>query len=84
MMFFNDRVQVGYSHDWDSWIFWQKMNWRNFTWIYLNTEIMTPFKYVEISAALLGFHLEIDIFRKFGKSDESKSVEDMFNELEIK
>lgn len=51
MMFFNDRVQVGYSHDWDSWIFWQKMNWRNFTWIYLNTEIMTPFKYVEISVA---------------------------------
>lgn len=47
--------QVSIYHDWDSFIFWQPMNWRDFTVIALSGEV-SPNRWYEIHFAILGFH----------------------------
>lgn len=56
--------------DWDSFIFWQPMNWRDFCWCYLNTEIGST-KWLEFSIALLGFHFNFNWFRKYKEDDDN-------------
>jgi len=60
------RWSIGVYHDWDSFMFWQPMNWRNFTWFELSTETNSYLKYLELRFAILGFHIEIDWYRPIG------------------
>ena len=53
-----------FYNDWNSFAFWQPMNWRNFTWIYFYTEINDYSVYLEIHLALLGFHFNLYWWRK--------------------
>jgi hypothetical protein len=57
------KIEIEVYHDWDSLIFWQSMNWRNFTWIRIDTETNNYSKYLELDLALLGFHFNLDWFR---------------------
>lgn len=57
--------------DWDSLIFWQSMNWRNFTLIRIAGETNIYSKYFELEIALLGFHLEISWYREHGEEISS-------------
>jgi len=60
---------VGCHHDWDSFLFWQPKNWRNFTLIGINCEF-SGYKgdgWYEFNFALLGFHLNFTHTAKPGR-----------------
>ena len=57
------KMYFEFHHDWDSLMFWQGMNWRNFTLIKIQGEISTT-KIIELDLAFLGFHFNIDWYRK--------------------
>ena len=61
------KIEVFFRHDWDGFMFWQPMNWRNFTWFKIYTETNNYSKYLELSIAILGFHFELDWFRPHGE-----------------
>ena len=62
---FKHRFGFSFYHDWDSFIFWHRVNWRNFTFIYLYLETNNYSKWLEFNFALLGLHFSFDIYRKF-------------------
>jgi hypothetical protein len=49
------KPEFNFRSDWDSFAFWQPMNWREFTLIHIGGEI-GPNRWYEIHIALLGFH----------------------------
>lgn len=44
-----------FYHDWNSFIFWEPMNWRDFTLIHIGGEV-GPNRWYEFHIALFGFH----------------------------
>jgi hypothetical protein len=62
---------IDFHHDWDSLMFWQPMNWRNFTLIKIDGETNGYSKYLELEIVLLGFHLEINWYRGSGEKDDT-------------
>ena len=61
------KIEINFHHDWDSFMFWQPMNWRNFTWFKIHTETNNYSKYFELHITVLGFHFELDWFRPHGE-----------------
>ena len=57
------RFSFGFYSDWDSFIFWKPMNWRNFTFIHFYVEISCA-RILELDFAILGLHFNFDWFRK--------------------
>lgn len=62
------RFSVSFSSDWDSFIFWKSMNWRNFTLITLYFETNSYSHWLEIDAAFLGIHFSFNIHRRFDEN----------------
>lgn len=52
---------------WDSFKFWEKMNWRDFTVINLRFETNSYSKYLELEIAILGLNFNFDIYRPFSE-----------------
>ena len=50
---------------WDSFIFWHKMNWRNLTFINLTIETNCYSKYFELEFIILGLGFTFDWHRPF-------------------
>ena len=48
--------EFNFHHDWDSFIFWRRMNWRDFTFIHLSFET-GPNRWYDIQIAFLGLHI---------------------------
>ena len=47
--------EFSFYHDWDSFIFWRHMNWRDFTFIHLSFET-GPNRWYDVQIAFLGLH----------------------------
>lgn len=62
------NITIGFRHDYSS--FLPNVNWRDFTWIKLQTETNGYSKYLEIEASLLGFHFDFDWYRNLAKQEE--------------
>lgn len=60
----NTPTSFMFQSDWDSLFFWQRMNWRDFTFIYLHIETDNYTRYFGISFAILGLHFSFDWWRK--------------------
>ena len=74
------KIDGSFYHDWDSFIFWHGMNWRNFSFISLSFELM-PHNELTIRFALIGFHFEVWIrSTKFDKEMEDDR-NDFFKKL---
>lgn len=54
---------ASFDHDWDSFIFWQPISWRNFTFIEIEYEYTEYSVSHELNLALLGFHLQIRYYK---------------------
>jgi len=57
-----DHVDVDFSHDYDSFSF-KPMNWRDFAFVLLVIEY-SPSKWFQLSAALLGLHITLVVFKE--------------------
>ncbi len=60
------KFSIEFHHNWDSLMFWQPMNWRNFTLIKIEGETNGYSKYLELEVMILGVGFEINWYRAHG------------------
>lgn len=58
------RFTFSFHSDWDSFILWKPMNWRNFRFINLYIEHNCYSSWLELDFSLLGLNFDFNIWRK--------------------
>ena len=75
------KIDGNFGHDWDSFIFWHGMNWRNFTFIDLTFELQAS-EQLTIYFSLLGINTELNIMTDKYCEEMDKRRKELMNIFE--
>lgn len=81
---YSSQLGFYFHHDWDSFMFWKPLNWRNFTIIHLSIETNDYSKYLELEFGILGLNFNFDIYRKHYETKCSKCFKNYLESITIK
>ena len=78
--FLFDKISIQFGSDWNSFIFWKPMNWRNFTIFHLSFETNCYSRYFELSITILGLHLTFNIWRE-SPSKRKRKIDEFIKKI---